>query len=104
MVRPTREHTSRWSSLCVGQLVNAAMGAVGSLLNMTGHERDTMKSVLMAAIVNVALNLTLIPLSGNHRRCDCYTITLTVWNFVMWHKVRTRIGIESSPIFRRFGK
>jgi O-antigen/teichoic acid export membrane protein len=88
--------------LCAGQLVNAAMGAVGSLLNMTGHERDTMKSVLMAAIVNVVLSLTLIPLFGIVGAAIATASTLTVWNFVMWRKVRERIGIESSPIFRRF--
>ena len=50
--------------LCVGQLVNASMGSVGSLLNMTGHERDTTKSILIAAIVNVTLNLSLVPVWG----------------------------------------
>jgi O-antigen/teichoic acid export membrane protein len=87
--------------LCAGQLVNAAMGAVGSLLNMTGHERDTMKSVLLAAIVNVTLNLTLIPMFGIIGAAIATASTLTVWNLVMWHKVRKRIGIEPSPLFRR---
>jgi O-antigen/teichoic acid export membrane protein len=87
--------------LCIGQLVNAAMGAVGSLLNMTGHERDTVKSVLIAAIVNVILNVTLIPAWGITGAAIATTCTLTVWNVIMWHKVRIRIGIEPSPLFRR---
>jgi len=90
--------------LCAGQLVNATMGNVGSLLNMTGHERDTMKSVLLAAIVNVTLNLALIPVFGIVGAAIATASTLTVWNLVMWHKVRKRIGIEASAIFRLFKK
>ncbi len=87
--------------LCVGQLVNASMGSVGNLLNMTGHERDTTKSILVAAIVNVALNLSLVPVWGIIGAAVATACTLIVWNVIMWHKVRTRIGIEPSLFFRR---
>jgi O-antigen/teichoic acid export membrane protein len=87
--------------LCVGQLVNASMGSVGALLNMTGHERDTTRSILIAAIVNVALNLSLVPYWGIIGAAVATACTLIVWNVIMWHKVRTRIGIEPSLIFRR---
>jgi O-antigen/teichoic acid export membrane protein len=87
--------------LCVGQLVNASMGSVGALLNMTGHERDTTKSILVAAVVNVALNLSLVPHWGIIGAAVATASTLTVWNLIMWHKVRARIGIEPSLFFRR---
>ena len=87
--------------LCVGQLVNASIGSVGNLLNMTGHERDTTKSILVAAIVNVALNLALVPVWGIIGAAVATACTLIVWNTIMWHKVRKRIGIEPSLIFRR---
>ena len=87
--------------LCVGQLVNASMGSVGALLNMTGHERDTTKSILVAAVVNVALNLSLVPLWGIIGAAVATACTLIAWNLVMWHKVRARIGIEPSLFFRR---
>lgn len=86
--------------LCAGQLVNAAMGSVGSLLNMTGHERDTTTSVLVGAIVNVVLNLSLVPKWGITGAAIATSATLIVWNLIMWHKVRRRIGIEPSPLFR----
>src|SRR5690606_18332622 len=50
--------------LSVGQLFNVAMGSVGLILNMTGHERETAKGVAIAVLVNVPLNLALIPLLG----------------------------------------
>jgi O-antigen/teichoic acid export membrane protein len=87
--------------LCVGQLVNAAMGSVGALLNMTGHEGDTTRSIFIAAIVNVAMNLSLVPFWGIIGAAVATACTLIVWNVIMWHKVRTRIGIEPSLFFRR---
>lgn len=87
--------------LCVGQLVNASMGSVASLLNMTGHERDTTKGVLVGAIVNVVLNLSLVPIWGMTGAAIATATTLIVWNLIMWRKARARLGIETSPLFRR---
>ncbi|MGD8321758.1 MAG: oligosaccharide flippase family protein [Gemmatimonadota bacterium] len=50
--------------MAVGQFVNVATGSVGVLLIMTGHERRMRDSVVVAAAVNVLLNLILIPSLG----------------------------------------
>lgn len=86
--------------ICIGQLVNACIGSVGSLLNMTGHERDTTKSVVIGATINLALNVLLTPRWGILGAAVATSSTLIVWNLLMWHKVRVRIGIEPSPFFR----
>ena len=86
--------------LCIGQLVNAATGSVASLLNMTGHERDTMQSALAGAVTNIVLNVTLTPMWGMNGAAAATAATLIVWNMMMWHKVRKRLGIEASPFFR----
>lgn len=83
--------------ICVGQLVNAAMGSVGSLLNMTGHEKDTMTSVFIGAAINVTLNFALTPTWGPIGAAIATTTTLITWNLIMWHMVRKRLGIEPSP-------
>jgi len=87
--------------LCAGQLVNASMGSVASLLNMTGHEHDTTKSIFTGAIVNVLLNVALTPAWGATGAAIATAATLVVWNLMMWRRVRTRLGIESSPFRRR---
>jgi O-antigen/teichoic acid export membrane protein len=87
--------------LCVGQLINASMGSVGYLLNMTGHERDTTRSIFIGVIVNLVLNLTLTPLWGMNGTAVATAVTLITWNLIMWKKVRVRLGIEPSPFFRR---
>jgi O-antigen/teichoic acid export membrane protein len=90
--------------LSVGQLVNATMGSVGLLLNMTGHEHDTMTSVLVGAVINVVLCFTLIPILGMIGAALATAVTLVVWNVLMWFKVRRRLGIEPSALIGRIKK
>jgi O-antigen/teichoic acid export membrane protein len=87
--------------LCVGQLVNSSVGSVAWLLNMTGHERDTTRSFFIGAVVNVTLNASLTPIWGATGAAVATATTIIVWNLIMWRMVRVKIGIESSPFFRR---
>ena len=82
--------------LAAGQLVNAAMGSVGSVLIMTGHERDTAVSVFAGTAVNIALNLLLTPRFGMIGAAIATSASLITWNLLMWRKVRVRLGIETS--------
>jgi O-antigen/teichoic acid export membrane protein len=86
--------------LAVGQLVNASTGSVNSLLNMTGHERETTRVLLMAAILNVTLSLTLTPLWGMRGAALATASTLIFWNLTMWRIVYKRLGIKASPFLR----
>lgn len=86
--------------LTVGQLVNAATGSVTSLLNMTGHERETTRVMLMAAALNLALNFSLTPLFGMKGAAIATASTLAFWNLTMWRAVYKRLGIRASPFFR----
>jgi len=81
--------------LAVGQLVNAGMGSVGILLNMTGHERDTLRGVAIAAVANVVLGLVLIPLFGLKGAALATAATLVIWNLLLRQAVWRRIRIET---------
>jgi O-antigen/teichoic acid export membrane protein len=85
-----------------GQLVNAAMGSVGLLLNMTGHERDTARGVGIAAVVNVALNAILIPLWGINGAAIATATSLVVWNLILAMQVVRRLDIYPTA-FGRMG-
>lgn len=86
--------------LSVGQLVNAAMGSVGLILNMTGNERDTVKGVGIAALVNVALNAILIPLWGINGAATATATSLVVWNLILAVQVVRRLGIYPTALGR----
>lgn len=81
--------------LALGQLLNAGMGSVGMLLSMTGHEREMARAVMIGAVLNVILNLVLIPLWGINGAALSGTLTLMLWNLVMWRAVHRHLGIES---------
>lgn len=81
--------------LAIGQFFNSFMGSVGALLNMTGHERDSMKGMMVAALANVVMNIILIPLWGMDGAAVATSMTLVIWNFVLRKFVIFRLNIES---------
>lgn len=90
------------SILALGQLINAGMGSVGALLNMTGHERDTMRGMLIALALNVSLNLLLIPPFGIEGAAFATALTFASWNVFLWRMVWKRLGIKSTAIEGRW--
>lgn len=84
--------------LVIGQLLNASFGSVGALLNMTGHEKDSVKGMLIALIVNTILNFILIPLFGMEGAAVSTAIALIIWNVILRYYVRLRLNIESSGL------
>jgi len=82
--------------LAAGQLANVLFGSVAFLLNMTGHERDTARALSAAVVLNVALNLLLIPTLGLEGAATATSVTLVLWNLLLWRTVRRRLGIDST--------
>lgn len=82
--------------LALGQLANAGFGPTGMLLNMTGFERDVTRAVAVAAGLNVALNLVLIPFFGVVGAAIATSTSLVFWNVWLWLVVRWRLGIRCS--------
>lgn len=78
--------------LSLGQLVNAATGTVGMLLNMTGHERDTALAVGVSAVLNIVLNLLLIPRFGLSGAAIATALGTLVWNVLLSVFVYRRLG------------
>lgn len=82
-------------TLSIGQLINAATGTVATLLNMTGHERDTALVVGMSAVMNVILNLLLIPRLGLEGAALATALGTLTWNVLLSYFVYKRLGFYS---------
>lgn len=82
--------------LAFGQLINAAMGSVGFLLNMTGYENDVARVVIGTALLNVVLNSILIPFWGISGAATATAISLVMWNLILYVITKKRIGINST--------
>lgn len=81
--------------LSLGQLVNAATGTVGTLLNMTGHERDTAIAVGSSAALNIVLNVLLIPAFGINGAAAATAVSTLTWNVLLAAFVYRRLGFYS---------
>lgn len=86
--------------LALGYLATALWGPVATLLNMTGHERETLKGVTLGALANVGLNLALVPTYGMIGAAFSTLVTMLLWNLYLWRRVLQLTGIETFALFR----
>ena len=84
--------------LTVGQMINAAMGSVGVLLQMTGHERDVAFARAIAVALNFIVNLVSIPVWGVEGAALGAAVNVVLWNTVLLIQVRRRLAIRPTAI------
>ena len=79
----------------------AAAAPAGIILNMTGHQNDSVKilALALALAVNVALCGLLIPMLGSIGAALATAATMTLWNGLMAIAVWRRLGIKAYVTF-----
>lgn len=81
--------------LAVGQLANTAAGPCGSVLNMTGLVKVSLLDNAAALVINVVLNLLLIPRYGVIGAAVAWTTSLILVNATKYFQVRRMLGIRA---------
>ena len=66
--------------LLIGQAVNAMSGSVGVIMQMTGKEKQFQNILFFALLINISLNLFLIPVHGILGAAIASTISIIFWN------------------------
>jgi O-antigen/teichoic acid export membrane protein len=89
--------------MCLAQLFNVGIGAVGLILMMTGYERDVARGVGLGAVMNFGLNILLVPRWGLIGAAAATTTALVVWNSVLVWYVFRRLGLYAT-VFGRFNR
>lgn len=84
--------------LATGQLVNVCTGSVGFLLMMTGNERDMRNITVAVSIINVALNLLLVPPFGLVGAAIATSISIACTNVVATGFAYWRLSIVTLPL------
>lgn len=84
--------------LSVGQLVNASSGSVGLLLTMTGHENYTAIGVGTSALLNVILNLLLIPSWGIEGAAVATASSTILWNIMGLIWVQKKLKLDPTAL------
>ena len=86
------------SILSGGQLISVGMGSALVLLIMTGHERPAAIAVGTSAVLNIALNATLIPKWGVEGAASATAISMVLSSFLAVIVVYRRLGIHSTAL------
>ena len=84
--------------LLIGHVVNAFVGSVGVIQMMTGHERAAALFMGIAVVVNILLNLLLIPQYGIIGAAISTACATTLWNICGAIFVRRKLGIRSTAL------
>lgn len=91
--------TAAWVPLMIlasGQVINAAFGSVGLLLSMTGHERDSVRWLSIAAAFNVSASLILIPAFGIIGAAVANASSVVIWNVGFRRAGLKKIGVDGT--------
>jgi len=90
--------------LTVGQMFNVGTGATGAILMMTRKEKLISKITLISLIINIILNLLLIPTFGAKGAAYATAITVITYNIVKVILVNKIVGISTLPVklFNKF--
>ena len=87
--------------LALGQFINVITGSVGYLLMMSGNERLLRNNIIFIAVLNLTLNLLLIPKYGILGAAISTSVSLALQNIISMVIVKYRLGIWTFPLFPR---
>ncbi|MFP3868985.1 MAG: oligosaccharide flippase family protein [Desulfobacteraceae bacterium] len=85
------------SILAAGQFVNVGTGSVGYLLMMSGNERLLRNNLAFMALLNVLLNVALVPAWGALGAALATAVCLALTNLIAAYLVWSRLGIWTIP-------
>ncbi len=86
--------------LSFGQLLNAMSGPVMLLLNMTAYEIVARNTILISALINIILNILLIPLLGIIGAAIASSAVMMVWNLVGVLMVKQKLGFWTCGLIK----
>lgn len=88
--------------LIVGQFFKSFCGSTDYLLQMTGHEKVFQRIILSAMVVNVLLNLILIPNFGSYGAAIANSCTIIYWNLIATYYIKIKLRINALINFKTF--
>ena len=83
--------------LATGQIINAICGPVMYILTMTGKEKKARNIMIVASVINLGLNVYLIPIYGLIGAASATAISTVVWNVLAVIQIKKEYGFISIP-------
>ena len=81
--------------LIAGQLINVLCGSVGYILNMTEYQNVFKWIIIFSVVINIVLNIALIPLHGIFGAAVASMISLILWNILSCIYVYKKFNIST---------
>ncbi|HNE51119.1 MAG TPA: polysaccharide biosynthesis C-terminal domain-containing protein, partial [Chitinophagales bacterium] len=90
------------SIMTVGQVFNTLCGPVAQLLNATGYHKQFRNISFLGAILNIVLNLLLVPKYGIEGAAAANAISMILWNVTGTFYIKKTFGfyIAYVPFFK----
>lgn len=82
--------------LIVGQFVNALSGSVGYVMVMTGKQKQAGIVFAISAVLNIIMNLILIPFFGIAGAAVATAVSLILWNVTLVVYIKNRLNLNST--------
>lgn len=82
--------------ILIGQVINALCGSVSFMMTMTKYHKQSLYILTFAAVLNIALNMILIPLFGIEGAAATTAISTIFWNVAMYIFIIKRLKIDST--------
>tara|TARA_B100001741_G_C16193493_1_gene432539 strand:- start:27 stop:578 length:552 start_codon:yes stop_codon:yes gene_type:complete len=79
--------------LAFSQIINSMSGSVAIILNMTGKEKVFRNIIFVALVINILLNLLLIPKFGIEGAAIASASSLIFWNLYSVYYVYKEFGV-----------
>jgi len=77
----------------LAQFINSFCGSVGYILQMTGYERHFQRALFTGLLVNISLNILLVPAFGITGAAVTTAASLVVWNIIAVYMVKSKLDI-----------
>ena len=81
-----------------GRVIDSMTGLVGYLMMMTNHHKASMKIYGATVVLNIAMNMLLIPIYGMKGAAMATALSMIVWNIASVIYVRRKLGMNPTVL------
>ena len=84
--------------LSFAQIISVFMGSVGVILSMSGNQRYSIYTLAFTIVLNIVLDIILIPKMGIMGVAIASGTSLIVWNFLIYMIVRRKTDLRTTAL------
>ena len=80
--------------MVIANFFSVLMGQVGQVMALTGHEKITAVAVFFSVIINIILNLILVPDYGMNGAAIATALSIVIWNGILAYWTVRKTGLH----------